>query len=323
MTKSSKHNSSIELLRIIAMIIIVFFHFHARNFGMYVFGNERINEEGLLLHSILHHLGGLGVPCFMFISGYYGMKFKKDRLLDIILQCIGYAILSIIGIFVFTGKITLTQLFFFNNWWFILAYTIIYTLSPGINKIIEQFSSRELSMIIGLFYFMMIGSLFNKSASTGGIMTLLTIYLVARWVKLYLTKYQKTIFIYLAIILVFLKFAGVFVAFESHHLGILPYLSSYDNPINIIVAGGMVVAIERIHFSNKLVNTIAANTLAVYLLSECRYGQRLFQPLYEWLPNIPYYLTYFLFSIVIYLICVAVDKTWAPLRQHVCRKICD
>lgn len=38
---------------------------------------------------------------------------------------------------------------------------------------------------------MMIGSLFNKSASTGGIMTLLTIYLVARWVKLYLTKYQK------------------------------------------------------------------------------------------------------------------------------------
>ena len=274
MTKSSKRNSSIELLRIIAMIIIVFFHFHARNFGMYVFGNERINEEGLLLHSILHHLGGLGVPCFMFISGYYGMKFKKDRLLDIILQCIGYAILSIIGIFVFTGKITLTQLFFFNNWWFILAYTIIYTLSPGINKI-------------------------------------------------YLTKYQKTIFIYLAIILVFLKFAGVFVAFESHHLGILPYLSSYDNPINIIVAGGMVVAIERIHFSNKLVNTIAANTLAVYLLSECGYGQRLFQPLYEWLPNIPYYLTYFLFSIVIYLICVAVDKTWAPLRQHVCRKICD
>lgn len=83
MTKSSKRNSSIELLRIIAMIIIVFFHFHARNFGMYVFGNERINEEGLLLHSILHHLGGLGVPCFMFISGYYGMKFKKDRLLDI------------------------------------------------------------------------------------------------------------------------------------------------------------------------------------------------------------------------------------------------
>lgn len=91
MTKSSKRNSSIELLRIIAMIIIVFFHFHARNFGMYVFGNERINEEGLLLHSILHHFGGLGVPCFMFISGYYGMKFKKDRLLDIILQCIGYA----------------------------------------------------------------------------------------------------------------------------------------------------------------------------------------------------------------------------------------
>ena len=45
MTKSSKRNSSIELLRIIAMIIIVFFHFHARNFGMYVFGNPKIRKQ--------------------------------------------------------------------------------------------------------------------------------------------------------------------------------------------------------------------------------------------------------------------------------------
>ena len=88
----------------------------------------------------------------MFISGYYGMKFKKDRLLDIILQCIGYAILSIIGIFVFTGKITLTQLFFFNIGVHSCLYDNIYII-PGINKIIEQFSSRELLMIIGLFLF--------------------------------------------------------------------------------------------------------------------------------------------------------------------------
>ena len=39
----SQRNSSIELLRMLAMLVIVIFHFLARHFGLYVIGNERIN----------------------------------------------------------------------------------------------------------------------------------------------------------------------------------------------------------------------------------------------------------------------------------------
>lgn len=96
-----KRNSSIELLRIVAMVTIVYFHFHARDFSLYVLGNERIQEKGLFLHTVLHHLGMLGVPCFMFVSGYYGIKFRENRFVDITFQCLFYALLTFAGCYAF------------------------------------------------------------------------------------------------------------------------------------------------------------------------------------------------------------------------------
>ena len=134
-----KRNSSIELLRIVAMVTIVYFHFHARDFSLYVLGNERIQEKGLFLHTVLHHLGKLGVPCFMFVSGYYGKKFRENRFVDITFQCLFYALLTFAGCYAFCGYRNIQQLFFFNNWWFVLAYVVIYMLSSGLNYIIEKY----------------------------------------------------------------------------------------------------------------------------------------------------------------------------------------
>lgn len=143
-----KRNSSIELLRIVAMVTIVYFHFHARDFSLYVLGNERIQEKGLFLHTVLHHLGMLGVPCFMFVSGYYGIKFRENRFVDITFQCLFYALLTFAGCYAFCGYRNIQQLFFFNNWWFVLAYVVIYMLSSGLNYIIEILSAKKMLIMI-------------------------------------------------------------------------------------------------------------------------------------------------------------------------------
>ena len=124
-----KRNSSIELLRIVAMVTIVYFHFHARDFSLYVLGNERIQEKGLFLHTVLHNLGMLGVPCFMFVSGYYGIKFRENRFVDITFQCLFYALLTFAGCYAFCGYRNIQQLFFFNNWWFVIRIHIFVFLS--------------------------------------------------------------------------------------------------------------------------------------------------------------------------------------------------
>lgn len=45
MVQTKKRNSSIELLRIIAMIDIVMFHYLSRNFNLYAVENSRIAED--------------------------------------------------------------------------------------------------------------------------------------------------------------------------------------------------------------------------------------------------------------------------------------
>lgn len=59
---SIKRNSSIELLRILSMLIIVIYHYEARNFNLYVVASDRVGEPDLLPQLLTHSIGKLGVP---------------------------------------------------------------------------------------------------------------------------------------------------------------------------------------------------------------------------------------------------------------------
>ncbi len=91
-----KRNINIELLRIISMLLIVIYHYQAREFGLYVIGNDQLGDPQLLPELILHSFGKLGVPIFVFISGYYGIKFKDKRLWELIIMTFFYALLSVL-----------------------------------------------------------------------------------------------------------------------------------------------------------------------------------------------------------------------------------
>ena len=77
---SIKRNSSIELLRILSMLIIVIYHYEARNFNLYVVASDRVGEPDLLPQLLTHSIGKLGVPVFVFISGWYGLKYQRKVL---------------------------------------------------------------------------------------------------------------------------------------------------------------------------------------------------------------------------------------------------
>lgn len=94
---SIKRNSSIELLRILSMLIIVIYHYEARNFNLYVVASDRVGEPDLLPQLLTHSIGKLGVPVFVFISGWYGLKYRKERFWEMVGMCIFYALISCIG----------------------------------------------------------------------------------------------------------------------------------------------------------------------------------------------------------------------------------
>jgi len=89
-----KRNSSIEVLRILFMMFIVLFHFLGRNYNLFGIKTETaIWDEYLLAKLLVHATGQLGVPGFVFISGYFGLKFNTYRFVDMIVQCFVYSFL--------------------------------------------------------------------------------------------------------------------------------------------------------------------------------------------------------------------------------------
>lgn len=113
--------------------MIVMFHFCANayryNSADFVCGHD----SETLIKLIFHALGQTGVPVFMFISGYYGIHFKKNRLIDIILQCFVYIFLFYMVAHIFYpngiggGKIVDTQRFLY--FWAMVHACVYYDLS--------------------------------------------------------------------------------------------------------------------------------------------------------------------------------------------------
>ena len=139
--------------------------------------------------------------------------------------------------------------------------------------------------------------------------------------KIYFNERQKTYLIFIAIGLLIMKFLGIIVAFKTTHLGLLPYLSSYDNPMNIVCVGGMIIAVERFYFSSRTINYFANSTLAVYLLSESQIGQMIFKKLFVPYEGVHYSIVYFAASLIIYIICVGVDKIRILLTANIMYKL--
>lgn len=277
-----ERNSSIELLRIISMILIVLYHYHARKYNLYVVDTSRLEDTDFLSKLTIHSLGKLGVPIFVFISGWFGVRFRKDRFFDLLLQCFFYAFLSTILLGACYGSFELKSIvFFLNHWWFIAAYLCLYLLAPGIDYLFETCNKRATLAVVLLFYFVSFGDVVVKSANIGGLYLMLTMYLSARWLRFYgadfLEKYGVILFLSACII----RFGIVGVAHASNHLNFLSYVNSYVSPLTTILAASIFILFSKMRFHVKLINQVAVSCLSVYLFSESGFGQRFFSCLFS------------------------------------------
>lgn len=302
-----ERNSSIELLRILCMLSIIIFHFNARHFNLYVVGNERINENNLLTGLIIHSIGGLGVPIFVFISGWFGLNYRKERAIDLIGTCAFYALLSTALLLVYYDiSRPKDALFFLNNWWFIAAYICIYVLTPGINYLFNHTGKYPMLFLILIFLYISYGDTFHKEANIGGLYQMFTMYLSARWLKLYtynlLTKYCFIILLGAIII----RFGCILISYYTQHLGIIPLINAYTCPITIFLASSIFITFEKIKFQSKIINKLAISALSVYLFSEGTFGKIFFD---SWFFNSgSIYFNYIYISIFIYMFITLIDQ---------------
>ncbi|MBR2523288.1 MAG: acyltransferase family protein [Clostridiales bacterium] len=150
-------DSGIELLRIVAMFLVLVSHYINGSLGggfCYV-QTGSVNE--LILY-LLECISICAVNIFVLITGYY-LSGKKEinvrKPLDLFVRCLVFlAVYSVVISIVQKEVISFDSINngILPNYWFIIIYSVIYILSPYINKAIAACSDKQLGILVLLMF---------------------------------------------------------------------------------------------------------------------------------------------------------------------------
>ena len=148
-SNSDNRDSSFELLRIMAMLLIVAGHFSVH--GGFNYSSNMISFNRLWIQ-LISISGNIGVNIYVLISGYFlisSENTKTSKILRLLLQTFSYSILCFI-IFLLIGNRTLSmkeliKVFFpitYSEYWFASTYFMVYLLHPYINMFISKIKNE-------------------------------------------------------------------------------------------------------------------------------------------------------------------------------------
>lgn len=149
-----------ELLRILAMVMVVVMHFlaHADDLPSLDQPLNGVRVVGGLLEAFCL----VAVNTYVFISGYFGIRgaFKPGKAAGLLCQIWFYTLL-VFAILLFLGVPTaaqeqgvygLAQYLFpieTEHYWFATSYFMLYLLSPVLNSVAKNMSQRQLQITLG------------------------------------------------------------------------------------------------------------------------------------------------------------------------------
>lgn len=186
----NQRNSSIELLRIISMIMIVACHFATH--GGFSFNTQFLSAPRLWWNFI--EMGGnLGVDVFVLISGYFLVVSKSGGLnLRKILKFWGQVFIYSVAIYIvfcIVGKtdfefISCVKAIFpitFGSWWFASTYFVLYLMHPFINKLLQKLDKKTYKALVVmlLITWCVIPTFTTSDFQSNNLLWFITLYCVA------------------------------------------------------------------------------------------------------------------------------------------------
>ena len=269
-------NSNLEVLRILAMYMIVFIHAN-----MYL-GYFCEGKTWLLTNGIINGISNIGVTCFVLISGYFGLKFSISKLLKMECMMIGFSVIETILLCIFMpfemqGAALLEQLvkticpFITRKYWFYSCYICVFCFSGYINKFVEKLEKKEfqrlLAALILIFSVFPTFFYFEIIPDNGkGLVQMIMIYLMGRYIYKYgITRISKGKEICLFTMLWTINGISHEIPLE---VGAIWHHFCKDNSItNLIMAVILFSWFKDWKVQSGIINRMAKNIFAVFALN--------------------------------------------------------
>lgn len=285
---NNKRQSNIELLRIIAMILIVAHHFAL--FGAFGFSETTVSINKLWIQFI--QIGGkIGVNIFILISGYFLINEKSIKINKIIkfwLQIFTYSIIFFIifiacGIKTYSTKELIYHMFpiTYSLWWFASAYFVLYLLIPYVNKMLTSLNKLQYQKLIVLttICWCIIPTIFRSNFQSNNLIWLIYMYTLAGYIRIHIQNIKisnkKCIIIALAITTITLLTTVIldFIGLKIPTVGkYATYLYGMKKVNIVLISVFVFIGFLKTDIKyNKVINTISGASFGVYLIHEHDY----------------------------------------------------
>lgn len=274
--KANERLSNIELLRIIAMTLVLVVHADSFSLGC----PQDATSINSITRMVFQCLAVTCVDIFVLISGWFGInptiKGAAKYLFQWLFFSIGiYVCMTLWGHIPF-NKEGFTNCFIFNigGYWFVGSYLILYFLSPVLNAGINNIKREQLKWIIIIFFlFQSIFSwcfLHSEFAHGYSTISFIGLYLLARYIKIYQPSFINYKRIYYLITfggLILLNTVFLGIAIFLHRGGIpTRIMMFYDTPTTIMASLALLLFFSKLDIRSRFVNWVASSCFAVYLL---------------------------------------------------------
>lgn len=279
--QKAPRNSAIELLRILAMAMIVLSHICVHSGFDRTYAPFSINRLFIQFGT----LGNLGVVLFLLITGYFRSSFRTKALSRLLGQVWFYSISIFLVCRFFFGysysadmlwKVFLPTVY--NEYWFFTAYFILFLLSPFLNTLLDHLTRKQFeTMLTGmLLLWSVLPTLTEQPMYAAELPQFLLYYCLGAYFRMYPDNcFRKPGLRWAAVLGAMLVLLGLTVGFgycerftpeafgASHRF--------YDRnslPTLTLAVGLFSLAVYSKPFTSPFINTLGSCTFGVYLIHD-------------------------------------------------------
>lgn len=289
-TKIINRNTSIELLRIISMIMIMFHHFAYH--GNFEWNFKEVTLPHLWYDFIL--MGGkVGVDIFVLISGYFLIEnteklFQPKKLLKFWGQVVFYSIMTyLLSVMLRLNAFEIKQLIkvclpiTYPGWWFASTYFMLYLIHPFLNKLLHGLSKTEYQYLILMMVlcWSIIPTATTQLFESNSLLWFVTLYGIAGYVNLYggnqklQSKHYFSLYFMVLIITYTVSTTFLFLGTKKEEWSThaIDFFEIERLPI-LLMAITLFMGFVTLKMNyHKWINMIASATFGVYLIHDSSY----------------------------------------------------
>ena len=266
------------------MLMIMTFHYFKHSNALSTISAD---APGYNLMWFIYSNTVVAVNCFVLISGYFGIVFRKEKFIRFELQMIFYSVLIFLfsALYLKTVSIGFSQIKYnlfptiSRVWWFMTDYMGLMLVSPLLNIIVDHTDKKKLqTIILGLSIALVLLPSANFHpwyTGTGfSVYNFILLYFIGRYVKLYWNKQLSWYWYAAAYVLI------ISVIFRTR-FGIYDFANSdpksyYDNILIVLAALLLFMVFLNIRIKlpsmiSKFVLTISSCTMGIYLIHDHPY----------------------------------------------------